>query len=374
MSAPRPHRWRFGVCLLFLTSLLSWGCDGEKPPGVNSSVDTAGTDSGTVAVAKDSPLREKIQTAAVERRDVRPRFLAPASVEADPSRLAKIAPPLTGQVRQLLVHQGDLVRKAQPLFVLDAPDLVAARADLLRARTVLIQTDQALRRAQDLLAHAVAAQRDVEEAEAARNVARDDLRRAETRLQLLGINSGDVDAPLVVRSPLAGQVLSLATAPGEFRNDPTTPLLVVADLSTLWVTANVPERDDDRVHANDDASVRVAAYPEREFLGRVLFIENVLDPDTRTVKVRIQLQNPDGLLKPGMFATVTFIGAPAETIVVPTTALLVGDGTYVWVETAPWTFAKRAVQIASQDRDSAVIASGLKPGERIIVRNGALLQ
>lgn len=359
-----------GLLILFVSAVLS--CKSEVPQG--EPTDAGNPPSGAVVIAKESPLRGQLAIEIVARRPVRPQFLAPASVEADPARLAKIFPPLTGQVKQLLVRQGDLVRKQQPLFVIDAPDLVTARADVLRARTVLIQTEQALRRTQDLLEHSVAAKRDVEEAQAARDVARDDLRRAETRLRLLGIKSADVDAPLVVRSPLAGQVLSLATAPGEFRNDPTTPLLVVADLSTLWVTASVPERDVERVHQHDEASVRVAAFPTREFPARVHFIENLLDPDTRTVKVRLQLQNPGALLKPGMFATVTFFASPTATIVVPTTALQVADGTFVWVETAPWTFVKRSVQIASQDRDRAIIAAGLSPGDRIVVRNGALLQ
>jgi len=359
-----------GLLIFFTSAVLS--CKSEVPKG--EPTDAGNPPSGAVVIAKESPLRGQLAIEIVARRPVRPQFLAPASVEADPARLAKIFPPLTGQVKQLLVRQGDLVRKQQPLFVIDAPDLVTARADVLRARTVLIQTEQALRRTQDLLEHSVAAKRDVEEAQAARDVARDDLRRAETRLRLLGIKSADVDAPLVVRSPLAGQVLSLATAPGEFRNDPTTPLLVVADLSTLWVTASVPERDVERVHQHDEASVRVAAFPTREFPARVHFIENLLDPDTRTVKVRLQLQNPGALLKPGMFATVTFFASPTATIVVPTTALQVADGTFVWVETAPWTFVKRSVQIASQDRDRAIIAAGLSPGDRIVVRNGALLQ
>ena len=359
--------------LLALYAALALAACESKPSTANGGEDQKPA-SGAVVVPQTSPLRGKLAIETVERRPVRPELLAPASIEADPARLAKVAPPLTGQVKQLLVHQGDLVEKGQPLFVLDAPDLVTARADVLRARTVLVQTDQALRRAQDLLEHSVAAKRDVEEAQAARDVARDDLRRAEQRLRLLGIQSADVDAPLVVRSPLGGQVLSLATAPGEFRNDPTTPLLVVADLSKLWVTASVPERDIAHVNANDQASVRVAAYPDREFFGRVLHIENVLDPDTRTVKVRIQLDNPGALLKPGMFATVTFFGSPAPAIIVPTTALFVSDGTFVWVETAPWTFVKRPIQVASEDKDHAIVAAGLKPNERIVIRNGALLQ
>jgi membrane fusion protein, heavy metal efflux system len=363
-------RTRFVVLALALTGIAA--CKRHESP--QASAAEPPTSPGAIVVPETSPLRGKIQTNVVAARPVRSTFLVPASIEADPGRLAKVVPPLVGQVRRLLVRQGELVTKGQPLLVLDAPDLVTARADVLRARTVLVQTEQALRRAQDLLEHSVAAKRDVEEAQAARDVAREDLKRAETRLRLLGIQSADVEAPLVVRSPLNGQVLSLATAPGEFRNDPTTPLLVVADLSTLWVTANVPERDVSRVHAHDEASARVAAFPNHEFPGRVLFIENVLDPDTRTVKVRIQLNNPDALLKPGMFATVTFFGSPTSSIVVPTTALLISDGTFVWVETAPWTFIKRPVQIASQDRDNAIVSAGLKPGERIVVRNGALLQ
>jgi len=329
---------------------------------------------GTVAVAADSPLREKVVVAAVESREVRATLLAPATVEADPAHMAKIAPPLTGRVRSVFVRQGESVKKGQPLFSLDAPDLVAARADFLRARSVLLQAEQVLRRQKDLLEHSIAAQRDVEEAQTGFDVARDDLNRAEVRLRLLGIDSGEMEAPLTVRSPLDGQVLSLAAAPGENRNDSTLPLLVVADLTSLWVTASVPERDVERVHVGDAARISVAACGGRALQGRVLFIENVLDADTRTAKVRIRLENPDLRLKPGMFATVGFEGAPAPALVVPTTALFVGEtASYVWVEKSPWNFVRRDVELGAQERDTAVVAKGLASGERIVVKNGALL-
>src|SRR5271169_45617 len=217
----------------------------------------AASDDGSLGLAEDSPLRQKLVVTAVEIREVRPQLLAPGTVEADPARLAKVVSPLTGQVKRLLVRQGELVTKGQALLVMDAPDLVAARADLLRARSVFVQADHAYRRTQDLLAHAVAAQRDLEEAETSFAVARDDLERATQRLRLLGVDSGALDAPLTVRSPLSGQVLSLATAPGEDRNDSTTPLLVVADLTNLWVTANVPERDMEKVRVGDAARIQV---------------------------------------------------------------------------------------------------------------------
>ena len=329
---------------------------------------------GSVTVPEKSSLRERLRFEVVEVRNIKPRLLAPAAVEADPSRLARIVPPLTGQVRRLLVRQGEAVTKGQPLFVLDAPDLVAAEADYLRAKTVLVQSERALNRQKDLFGHSVAAQREVEEAQTAFEVAREDVRRAEMRLKLLGVDLADLEAPLTVRSPLAGQVLSVATAPGEFRNDPTSPLLTVADLSTVWVTANVPEKDVERVHVGEETSARVAAFPSQEFKGKVLFIDSLLDADTRSVKVRIQFENPATRLKPGMFATVSFFGAAAPTIVVPTGALLVSDTNYVWVEKVPWTFVRRPVVVVSQDRDTAVIGEGLKPGDKIVVHDGALLQ
>ncbi len=352
---------------------LGSGCKGRGPAGQSPRNDT-GLDDGSITVAEGSALRGKLKLETVESRPVRPRLLAPASVEADPARMARIVPPLAGQVKQLFVRQGELVVKGQPLFVLDAPDLVTARADFLRAKSVLVQADNGLRRQQDLFEHAIAARREVEDAQTAHDVARDDLKRSTVRLKLLGIDSGELDEPLVVRSPLSGQVLSLATSPGEFRNDVTTPLLVVADLSSLWITASVPERDVQRVHVGDEAVARVAAFPSQEFKGRILFIENVLETDTRSVKVRIQFDNSAGSLKPGMFATVGFLGPAAPAIVVPTTALQVGESTYVWLERSPWTFVRRPVQLASENSESAVVADGLKPGERIVVQNGALLQ
>ena len=352
--------------------LSSTGCQRVHASTLPSAA-PAGDES--IAVPADSPLRAKLVVAAADTRDVRPKLLVAASVEADPARLAKITPPLTGRVKNLFVRQGEIVKKGQPLFELDAPDLVAARADFLRARSVLLQAEQVLRRQKDLLEHSIAAQRDVEEAQTAFDVARDDLDRAGVRLRLLGIDSGGLDAPLTVRSPLAGQVLSLATAPGEFRNDSTTPLLVVADLTSLWVTASVPERDVDRVRPGDEARIQVAAFGDRTFSGRVLFIESVLDTDTRTAKVRIQLENHDLRLKPGMFATVAFVGAPVPSLVVPTTALFVSQAaSYVWVEKSPWSFVRREVELGAQERESAIVIKGLASGERIVVKNGALLQ
>jgi len=151
-------------------------------------------------------------------------------------------------------------------------------------------------------------------------------------------------------------------------------LMVVADLSTIWVTAQVPEKDIQRVRMGEDARVQFSAYPGERFTGRVQFIGDVLAPETRTVKVRIQLANPQHRLKPGMFARVTLEGEEAPELVVPSSALLVrGDKTFLFVEKAPWTFERRPVETGEPLATGVSVAQGLSSGERIITANTILL-
>jgi cobalt-zinc-cadmium efflux system membrane fusion protein len=163
-------------------------------------------------------------------------------------------------------------------------------------------------------------------------------------------------------------------APGAYWNDPTAALMTVADLATVWVTASVPEKDTALVSKGQAADVALPAYPGEVFKGRVLFVSDVLDADTRRTRVRIAFDNPGTRLRPGMFANVTF-HAPARTAsVVPTSALVLKDDTtQVFVETAPWTFEARTVDIGFQQGDQVVLTGGVNAGDRIVVKGGALL-
>jgi cobalt-zinc-cadmium efflux system membrane fusion protein len=151
--------------------------------------------------------------------------------------------------------------------------------------------------------------------------------------------------------------------------------MTVADLSTVWVTANVQEKDIHYVHKGDPAVAIFAAYPTERFSGKVLFVADVLDPDTRTAKVRIAFDNSDGRLRPAMFATVTLKTWDTSELTVPTSALVMaGDHTTVFVKVAPRTFEQRAVQTGEQQGGRTIIKGGLQPGEQVLVREGALLQ
>ncbi len=301
---------------------------------------------------------------------VRHELNVPATAEADPAKMAKVSPPMPGRVVKLLVRLGEAVKQGTPLFTLDSPDLVAAQTDFLKARSAVSQAERAYARQKDLCEHGIGAKRDLEQAETERDVAKSEMNRATTRLRLLGINPGLVGRPVTVRAPVSGRIIDLNVAPGEYQNDPAAVLMTVADLSTIWVTANVPEKDIQRVVVGEDAAIDFAAYPGEHFTGRVAFVGEVLMTATRTVRVRIELANGHGRLKPGMFARVILRDKEAPEIVVPTTALQVrGDRSYLYVEKAPWTFERRAVEPGETLPDGICISRGLSAGERVATLN-----
>jgi len=241
----------------------------------------------------------------------------------------------------------------------------------------LAQAERALTRQEDLATHGIIGQRDVDQARTDRDTALSDFNRTKDRLRLLGMDpeNTQLGAPLIVRSPVSGKVLDVLTATGEFRNDPTAPLMTVADLSDIWVTANVQEKDIHYVHRGDPAIATFAAYPTEAFQGKVLFVADVLDPDTRTAKVRIAYANQDGRLRPAMFANVILRTWDTQELTIPTTALVMsGDHTTVFVQVAENTYEQRPVMTGEQQGDRTIIRSGVQAGDKVLIREGALLQ
>src|SRR5262249_18752777 len=157
-------------------------------------------------------------------------------------------------------------------------------------------------------------------------------------------------------------------------NDPNAAIMTIANLDEIWVTANVPETNTALVAQGQAVDVVFAAYPGEVLKGRVLFVSDILDPDTRRTKVRIAFRNPDIRMKPNMFAEATFLTPRRTAPMVPAQALILKNETdQVFVEVAPWTFEARAVEVGFQQGDRAVIERGLKPGERVVVKGGVLL-
>ncbi|HEV3109219.1 MAG TPA: efflux RND transporter periplasmic adaptor subunit [Candidatus Binataceae bacterium] len=330
-----------------------------------------------IFIPENSPLRHQLTLSVAQKEQVKARFVAPASVEADPVRFARIFPPLSGRVQRLFVRFGDPVRRGQLLLTLDSPDFTAAESDFVKARSAAELTQRALSRQRDLYDHHIAARRDVEQAESDYATANSELERSENRLRSLGLNPQAMKfgQPLAVYSPIDGKVVDLTVGQGEYRNDNSAPLMTVADLSTVWLTANVQEKDARHVFKGQAVEAVFSAYPEKTFDGKVLFVGDLLDPDTRAIKVRVAFSNADGRLKPGMYGAVTFAQATKRQVMVPTSAVFqFGDTSSVFVETKPWTFESRPVVIGTEQEGKTVIKSGLEAGATVVSRQGVLLQ
>jgi membrane fusion protein, heavy metal efflux system len=335
---------------------------------------------GRIEILDGSPLRDKLTIDAIGQKEITRNLVLPAVVEADPARLVKVLPPLAGRVTQLKVQLGEEVIRGQPLAVLDSPDLATAYADYDRAKVLLVLAQRNRDRLRDLAKSGGAALREQQQAETDYVTAEVENQRAGARLRQIGVDpdtTGDTvnkSRTVTISAPVSGSVIDLAVAPGALWNDSTAALMTVADLSTIWVTANVPEKDTSLVAKGQPADIIFAAYPGEVFNGQVLFVSNVLDPDTRRTKVRINIDNTGMRFKPGMFANVTFFAASQTMPVAPTTALVLkDDANQVFVEVAPWTFASVPVEVGFQQGDEAVIQRGLKVGDRVVVKGGVLL-
>jgi cobalt-zinc-cadmium efflux system membrane fusion protein len=364
---------RHSANFLVLLLVTAFGSACDRRAGASSDADLPRTVQDLpqgLVIPEGSPMRRRVKVEAIAARSVRHELNVPATAEADPTKMAKISPPLPGRVVKLFVRLGEAVKQGAPLFTLDSSDLVAAQTDYLKARSAEAQADRALARQKDLCEHGIGAKRDLEQTETEHELAHSELERAGTRLRLLGMDPGQVGKPLQVRAPVSGRIIDLATASGEYQNDPAAVLMTVADLSTIWVTANVPEKDIQRVSIDDEAQIDFSAYPGQRFTGRVQFIGEVLVPETRSVKVRIELDNPGGRLKPGMYARVTLRGKESPELLVPPAALVVrADKSFLLVEKAPWTFERRAVEVGDTLPEGTCILRGLAPGERIVTAN-----
>ncbi len=329
-----------------------------------------------IFIPEGSALRGRIVVRPATAQAVSAELQSPGVVESDPAVTAAVLAPLTGRIEALPVALGQRVTRGQVVAILDSPDLAQANDDNVKAADALALSAKNLERQEQQYKIGVISDRDLDQARSEHAQAQAEATRAQARLAALGAASTD-DSPagrLVVRAPVTGSITALNVARGNMVNDATQPLMTIADLSTVWVTALVAEKDLGGVTAGQDAQVTLSAYPGKVLHGRITSVADVVEPDSRRDKVRIAFPNADYALRPNMFATVTLLGPRNSQVVVPTSALLMNnDRTSVFVATAPWTFTRRVVDLRLGEGATAVILSGVAAGEQVVVEGGILL-
>jgi cobalt-zinc-cadmium efflux system membrane fusion protein len=325
----------------------------------------------------DKALREKLAVEPVKVEMVQAELPVPGVLEADPTSVVRIFPPVTGHLVKIWVQLGDTVKEGQLLATLNAPDFLQAQNDFIKARSQLNLTEKQLRREQALWDAKIASTGDLETAKANNEQAKSDYDAALSILRSYGFDpdKDQFGEPFRLISSVAGKVVDMTTGKGEFKTDTTQPLMTVADLSHVWLSANVQEKDLHFLSVGQDIGATLIAYPGEQLSGKVLYIGDMLDPDTRTTKVRLLLDNPEGRLKPGMFATVLIKDIPKEEITVPIAGVVqVGNNSFVFEQTDPTTYLPRSVQLGQQHGDRVVITSGLTGNAKVVVKNAVLLE
>lgn len=312
---------------------------------------------------------------------------APGKVEENPNHTSHIALPVPGRVSTVSARIGDFVRVSQPLLTIESPDVDMALSAHLQAMAGVIQSQSAVTKAQadldrlrDLFAHNAAAQKEVInaatiliQAKASLEQAEAALKQAQRRLAVLRIQPGQFGQQLVVTAPISGKVLEMSVVRGEYRNDVNQPVITIADLSTVWITADVPESSIRFVKVGSAVRIELSAYPGEAFYGKVRQLADVVDTETRTIKVRAEILNRDGRLRPEMFGRIRLLGAQAVKPVVPATSIVEREGEkVVWRETAPGTFERTPVTIGQRSDERIAILTGLKSGDKVVI-DGAML-
>jgi cobalt-zinc-cadmium efflux system membrane fusion protein len=277
-----------------------------------------------------------------------------------------------GRVVDLKVKLGDSVKKGQTLLLISSPDLSVATSDYQKAVADEVLSRKALDRSQMLYDHGAIAAKDLETAQDLEDKAKVDVSAAEQHVRVLGADPAHPTPLIDLRAPVSGTIVeqNVAGSEGVKSLDNTPNLFTIADLSQVWVVCDVFENDLVDVHLGDSATIQLNAFGDRAFRGTVADVSRVLDPATRSAKVRIVLANQDGALRPGMFAVAKFRSRKTtnRVVVLATAIMRLHDKDWVFRKEGDKNFRRVVVQADGLAPDGMQeIREGVKPGDELVM-------
>jgi len=366
-----------------LLAVLAGGC-GEG--GKTEAVQPADKNKPAGEANHAPEVRPQIVVEEVQLKPLAGDLSLPGKVQYSEDRYAKVSSPLVGRVVEVRAKLGDKVAAGQVLLSLESADLGAAYSDFVKAESDFQLSKRNYELANDLYETKAMSKKDLVQAENDFLKAQAEFRRTRERLLALRVPAEELDKPRTERlitsrfdlkSPLAGTVVERNVTVGQMVGaDPTQVLYTIADLNELQVVAEVYERDLSRVSKGVAVTVTVEAYPDETFSGTIVYVGDVLDPTTRTIKVRCNVTNRDLKLKPEMFARVRLrVGSSRPVLALPKEAVIeVGGQAYVFVQAADGRYVRRPVVTGTMSGDTIQIREGLQSGERVVVKGALLLK
>ena len=391
MRSQKLHRLESLVCLVLAALLLS-GCGEKKDSSAEASSVAAAPAGkpGQIVFPPDSPRLNELRIETVAAGNVPANEVnAPGKIEVNPNRVSHITLPVAGRVTAVMVKAGDAVEQGAPVLKMESPDgdaavssYMQARAQTEQTRSALVKAKADLDRVRDLYEHKAIANKEVLNAESvvAQNQATLDQAQATVqgalrRLQILGLKPDSFGQQLTVAAPVSGKVLEINVVPGEFRNDLSASLMTIADLNTVWVAADVPESDIRFIHVGGRLEIELTAYPGEMFHGRVTRLADSVDPQTRTIKVRAEMENSQERLKPEMFGRIRHVEGSSRLPVIPLNAVIQSEGaSVVYREVSRGVFEPVTVTLGTRVGDKIAVRSGLAVGDRVVTDGVMLLK
>jgi len=353
-----------GTCPICAMELIK-KIDGAAEGGAQTAEQKQQADMlGHVSLSPTQRVMANVATVAVKQAALNKEINAVGIIQYDQSRQAKVTAWIAGRIDQLHVNRvGDIVSKEKPVAEIYSPDLVATQQEYLLAV-----------KSRDQLKNSTIA--------AISQNGEGLVQSARQRLMLFGVKESQIaelekaGKPIIrlpVYTPLSGVVIEKMMQQGQYVNTGDV-LFNIADLSHVWVEVEVYENEFQSIHIGQQVEIRSQSFPGRPFSGRITYIYPFLDPKTRTVKARVEMANPGMRLKPDMFVNAVIKVPLGTSIVVPVTAVIdTGKRRVVWVESSPGMFEPRDVQVGQQTDDKVQILSGLKPGDKVAVSGGYLI-
>jgi cobalt-zinc-cadmium efflux system membrane fusion protein len=355
---------------LALTVAFLLGCNQENTTSADQRVQDPRL------VAPSSELLAQLKLAEVGRAAVAETLRVAGRIDFDEQRLARIGATVTGRVTQIDALLGQSVGKGEVLARLNSSELSSQQLAYLKARAQLELNRRNAERAKALFEADVIGAAELQRRESEFQISLAETRAASDQLQLLGVSpaaidrlgkQGAVDSVTPVMATMSGVVVERKLAQGQVVQ-PADALFVVADLSRLWAVAQVPEQQVSQVKTGQSVSIEVPALGNEKLIGKLIFVGQTIDPETRTVLVRTELDNRDGRLKPAMLASMLIEAKPVERLVVPASAVVrENDEDHVFVGEGEGAFRLVKVKLGPEQGGMRVLQSGLKGGEKLVV-------
>lgn len=362
---------------LLLTAAIVAGC-GDKP----APPAPAQAERNPLAVTAPGPLLAELKLGAVREDDIRESLRVPGRIEVDEQRVTRIGSTVTGRITELEAIVGQDVKKGQELARLSSTELSATQLDFLKAFSQKLLAERAAQRAQQLLDADVIGLAELQRRQAELSQAEAEVSAARDQLKVLGMSDSailklagtrQVTSISTVVASLSGTVIERKGTLGQVVQ-PADTIYVVADLSNVWLVADVPEQHAEFVRPGEAIEAEVSALPGKRITGQLTFVAATVNPETRTIKVRMDLANRERLFKPAMLATVLVKGRAQRVPAVPEQAVVRGDNKdFVFVQTGADTFLLREVQLGPDAGGMRRVLSGVRAGERIVTEGAFLL-